>query len=76
LPCLGFVILSKNKVAGAPPFIHEGSKEEDTEASEVGAALNNSVVYLEIDPSLKTTVYIFGEVYVGMPITVAIDGGE
>jgi len=43
---------------------------------ETGARLSKSSVYSEIEPSLKLTVYMLGDWYVGMPITVAWDGGE
>jgi hypothetical protein len=43
---------------------------------ELGAALNRSAVYSEIESSLNLTVYTSGVEYVGMPIIVPIEGGE
>ena len=49
-------MLFKNKVAFAPPFIHEGDSDWAEELRHSETSLKVSLVYPEIDPSLNTTV--------------------
>jgi hypothetical protein len=69
-------MLLKNNVALAPPLIHLGSKEVVESGLHGEAILNKSSVYSDNDPSLKATVYMFGESYVGIPTILATGGGE